>query len=320
MYVHHDPYQNARRVSGDGLHLPPRPMTTCALPLAHAHTRLAACTAPRLVLKPTCMLIHGLLGHSYQFAAISRSLRLAGVRTETYDYRSRHDNLQGHAERLIAGQQWRDLVRRSSSPSAAAAASAAAAPPPPPFPPSPHASPPLPPCELPLFVTHSFGALVLREAFRLSQWEGPAKVVMCAPPNRGSEFCRRLEPLPLARWVVGEAGSELMGLGAEDLDARLGCLPREVQGLVIAGDLGWNPLISSSNDGTIAVEETRLPWRGTADQEEQGARGGQEPPFSFRGGDTAAAGERYTMVRAPHNLLLYHPHTVGHIKEFFGVR
>ena len=300
-----------------------RPITavTASLDLnaaAYLHAAHQAAAPPQQGLRPAALLIHGLLGHPYQFAAISRALSLAGVRAESYRYKSRQDNLRGHAESLVSGQQWCDMVGRQERRSSGG--SSINSPPPSPFS-SVGKEAGLPSPAVPLFVTHSFGALVLREAFRISSWEGPAKVVMVAPPNRGSEFCRRLAPVPLARWVVGEAGSELMGLDAGELDARLGPLPRGVEGFVIAGSVGWNPLISAtgSNDGTLAMVETRMPGIG-ADFADGGAFEFRTDKSSEGKADDAGASERHTVVRAPHNLLMYHPHTVEHIKRFFGMR
>jgi len=49
----------------------------------------------------------------------------------------------------------------------------------------------------------------------------------------------------------------LLILSRENFDY-LGQFPPQMDILVIAGKLGWNPSIKKANDGKVAVEETRL--------------------------------------------------------------
>jgi len=107
---------------------------------------------------------------------------------------------------------------------------------------------------------------------------------MLAPPNRGyascSERCLAVKAL-LTRFVAacriryhksmkkyvgvagygGVAAEELATLSADELDARLGKLPRRCYPLVLAGKLSLNPFNQHNypNDGLVMVEETELP-------------------------------------------------------------
>lgn len=67
----------------------------------------------------------------------------------------------------------------------------------------------------------------------------------------------------------GVAAEELATLSPEDLDLRLGKLPRRCYPLVLSGSLSLNPFNQANypNDGTVMVEETTLPgeFRHTVD-------------------------------------------------------
>eukprot|EP00644_Phytophthora_capsici_P018603 jgi/Phyca11/555484/estExt2_Genewise1Plus.C_PHYCAscaffold_730151 len=83
------------------------------------------------------------------------------------------------------------------------------------------------------FVTHGYGALVLREAFRSVDWDyTKSKVVMLAPPNRGIRYHKSMKKY----------------VGVAELDERLGKLPRRCY-----------PLHNYPNDGLVMVKETEMP-------------------------------------------------------------
>jgi pimeloyl-ACP methyl ester carboxylesterase len=112
------------------------------------------------------------------------------------------------------------------------------------------------------FVTHSMGGLVVGRYladFRAAIPEPKlGRVVMLAPPNRGSEVADFLAPLPPYRWFYGPAGLELTTL-ARDAS---GFAPHYELG-IIAGTVGWPYLLGSllirpPHDGRVAVERTRL--------------------------------------------------------------
>ncbi|TYZ59916.1 hypothetical protein PybrP1_006899 [[Pythium] brassicae (nom. inval.)] len=112
------------------------------------------------------------------------------------------------------------------------------------------------------FVTHGYGALVLREAFRYVDWNyTKSKVVMLAPPNRGIRYYAAMKKHVGIAGYGGVAAEELATLTDESLDLRLGKLPRRCYPLVLSGSLSLNPFNQANypNDGTVTVEETTLP-------------------------------------------------------------
>lgn len=109
------------------------------------------------------------------------------------------------------------------------------------------------------FVTHSLGALVLREYLKEHSPPNLGRAVMLAPPNNGSELADLLERIPFFKTLTGPAGQQL-GTGAMDLPKQLG--PARIESGVIAGDRSCNPLswawIPGPNDGKVSVQNARL--------------------------------------------------------------
>src|SRR5581483_9780319 len=108
------------------------------------------------------------------------------------------------------------------------------------------------------FVTHSLGGIILRQYLSTHCLDNLGRVVMLAPPNRGSEIIDRLKGNPLSRIILGPVAAEL-GTGADDLPRRLGALNFECG--IIAGDRSLNPFLSHSlsgpNDGKVTVESAK---------------------------------------------------------------
>lgn len=109
------------------------------------------------------------------------------------------------------------------------------------------------------FITHSMGGILVRYLDYQHQIPNVNRVVMLAPPNRGSELVDELGVLELFDWINGPAGSEL-GTADTSLVNRLPS-PGFAFG-VIAGNYSFNPLYSNiipgEDDGKVAVERTRL--------------------------------------------------------------
>jgi pimeloyl-ACP methyl ester carboxylesterase len=108
------------------------------------------------------------------------------------------------------------------------------------------------------FVGHSLGGLVVLQALSVTDDLPPGRAVLLGPPLQGSLTVRRLARVPLGRTLLGGA------LVEECID----CPPREWSGRrdvgVIAGSMGFGMgrvlgALGPVHDGTVTVEETRLP-------------------------------------------------------------
>jgi hypothetical protein len=174
-------------------------------------------------MKPVVVLLHGLARGQGSMTRLGRALRAAGFETWSHTYPSRR-----HSITYLAGALTEQLVA----------------------------------LDRPLHaVTHSMGGVIVRHLQdpRL-RW---GRIVMLAPPNRGSRLAAGLVRNPLFRWFYGPAGTELADSSAwPDPPAPFA---------VIAGtrSLAWsNPTswtigrrfaAGVANDGTVAVEETKHP-------------------------------------------------------------
>jgi triacylglycerol lipase len=123
------------------------------------------------------------------------------------------------------------------------------------------------------FVTHSMGAIVLRQYFQQrAQGALPwnfsklafGRAVLLGPPNAGSEIVDAWRQRWWYRWINGPAGSAL-GTGENDAPQQLPALPMQVG--VIAGSAAtpnWLlPKMPGPNDGKVSVASTHL--RGEVD-------------------------------------------------------
>lgn len=170
------------------------------------------------------LLVHGLGRSAGAFTEMEDALRRSGYETASVNYPSTRQGIAAHADNLeqIIGSL--DGVERLS------------------------------------FVTHSLGALVIRELLsRDHSWREhiePHRIVMIAPPNQGSQLADRLSSLPAYQWLTGESGQELTSEAARTLP-----VPNIEFGIIAGGrgnELGFNPLLPGDDDGLVTVAETRL--------------------------------------------------------------
>ena len=109
------------------------------------------------------------------------------------------------------------------------------------------------------FVTHSLGAIILRQYLSEHDLKQLGRVVMLAPPNHGSAIVDHARASWFWRTFLGPALLEL-GTGPQDLPDKLG--PVRFECGVIAGDRSLNPLLSGllrgPNDGKVTVDSARI--------------------------------------------------------------
>jgi hypothetical protein len=109
------------------------------------------------------------------------------------------------------------------------------------------------------FVTHSLGGILVRHY--LSQQKIPElkRVIMLAPPNKGSQVVDNLKNLPPFGWLNGPAGKEL-GTESTSVPNTLGAVDFDLG--VIAGTTSVNLLLSlylpNPDDGKVSVENTKI--------------------------------------------------------------
>ena len=108
------------------------------------------------------------------------------------------------------------------------------------------------------FVTHSMGGIILRHYLQDNALPNLGRVVMLAPPSRGSEVTDKLGNIFLYKWLNGPAGNQL-GTGTNSLPLRLE--PPGFELGIIAGDRSINPILSmlipGPDDGKVALARVK---------------------------------------------------------------
>jgi pimeloyl-ACP methyl ester carboxylesterase len=113
-----------------------------------------------------------------------------------------------------------------------------------------------------LGVTHSLGGILARHIGEQLVWKG---LVMLAPPNRGSRVAKALRFHPLYRWFYGPAGQELADHRAWPAPPRPFAVIAGTAGVTLGNPPSWAVRslkilpAEMAHDGTVAVDETKLP-------------------------------------------------------------
>lgn len=132
------------------------------------------------------------------------------------------------------------------------------------------------------FITHSLGGILIRALLAQEVPWVTGKIVMLAPPSRGSEIVDWSKKHPLIHHILGPAGRSL---GSDGVPSELAALPPEIQAAVIMGNRNSIPiftkLLDSENDGIVSAAKGRI----------DGLSG-------------------FTVVNADHTFIQMHPETI----------
>jgi hypothetical protein len=89
------------------------------------------------------------------------------------------------------------------------------------------------------------------------------RIVMLAPPNRGSRLAATMQTNPLFRWFYGPAGAELADASQWPAPPAPFAVIAGTRRLSLTNVTSWTAgrlfPAGVANDGTVAVDETRLP-------------------------------------------------------------
>ncbi len=111
------------------------------------------------------------------------------------------------------------------------------------------------------FVTHSLGGILVRYFLAKNSLPQLGRVVMLAPPNKGSLVADQFRNEQWYKWLTGPAGQQL-GTGNDDIPGLLGAV--EYPTGVIAGDEhspidNWMAeIIPGEDDGKVSVMHTKV--------------------------------------------------------------
>lgn len=108
-------------------------------------------------------------------------------------------------------------------------------------------------------VTHSLGGILLRHYLFRQTIPALKRIVMLAPPNKGSGVVDNLRDLPGFRWLNGPAGDQL---GTDDASVPRSLGPIKKDTAIIAGTTSINLFLSTfledPDDGKVSLQSARL--------------------------------------------------------------
>lgn len=172
------------------------------------------------------VLLHGLGRTAASMEEIAAASRDRGYTVANIDYPSRHHEIENLANLAVS----RGLARCREQGDA-----------------RPH------------FVTHSLGGILVRHYYARHPDQRPQRVVMLAPPNRGSQVVDELHDMPGFDFWNGPAGDQL-GTGPESVPAQLPAVDFPTG--VIAGTQSINLILSTflpdPDDGKVSVANARV--------------------------------------------------------------
>ncbi|MES9941359.1 MAG: alpha/beta fold hydrolase [Candidatus Thiodiazotropha sp. 6PLUC2] len=109
------------------------------------------------------------------------------------------------------------------------------------------------------FVTHSLGGILVRYYLQDHQIDKLGRIVMLAPPNKGSEITDEMKDDIFYKMILGPAG-QVLGTDDNSLPNKLKPIDGEIG--IIAGEkegaTWFLPEIPGKDDGKVAVERTKM--------------------------------------------------------------
>lgn len=109
------------------------------------------------------------------------------------------------------------------------------------------------------FVTHSLGGILVRVYLQGNSLPPGSRIVMMAPPNRGSEVADWLQSFSLYKRFMGPAGQQL-GTSPDSVPNSLKPVTADIG--IIAGirsvDPWFSVMIPGPDDGKVSVESAKL--------------------------------------------------------------
>lgn len=175
-------------------------------------------------MKPLVVLLHGLARGHGSMARLGKVLRAAGFDTWGRTYPSRRHSISDLASELAEA-----IVDQAGD---------------------------RPVCA----VTHSMGGVIVRHLNdpRI-HWQ---RIVMLAPPNRGSQLAAGLIANPVFRWYYGPAGAELANGSSWPAPPAPFAVIAGTRSRALTNVTSWTMgrrfSATTKNDGTVAVDETKL--------------------------------------------------------------